>query len=185
MPWVNPPSQSESKTMAANSSHTRLEQASRAELPFRHPKRKAHTIKVGRWPPQSTSQLIRRGKGDDWGSFGSGETSSTIIGSSPARTEVKIRISKKQLKLLLGKGDSEEDIMARLIQIGGDWPEADSRTWTPALAYEVAEPCRRHLQPLLSSDYEKLWGKSLQGGSNGREDGEWGREAVESQGKER
>ncbi|CAA0813966.1 Expression of the gene is downregulated in the presence of paraquat- an inducer of photoxidative stress [Striga hermonthica] len=71
--------------------------------------------------------------GDDWGSFGSGETSNTIIGASPARTEVKIRISKKQLKHLLGKGDSEEDIMARLIQIGGDWPAADRRTWTPAL----------------------------------------------------
>ncbi|KAL3639964.1 hypothetical protein CASFOL_014932 [Castilleja foliolosa] len=95
--------------------------------------------------------------GDDWGSFrsdrklignsghdyyadgGEDEKSSNNLSSGLSTgTEVKIKISKKQLEKLLKKADfqglSAEQILAQLMNDGGDWSEeAHRRAWRPEL----------------------------------------------------
>ncbi|KAI3466246.1 hypothetical protein Pfo_022909 [Paulownia fortunei] len=103
--------------------------------------------------------------GEDWGSFGSDDKSRTngnpyhenstdtyvedksrLLGESkggvlssalPTGTEVKIKISKKQLEQLLKKADvhgsSVEQVLAQLMNDGGDGFEAHQRPWRPAL----------------------------------------------------
>ncbi|KAG8386129.1 hypothetical protein BUALT_Bualt03G0116900 [Buddleja alternifolia] len=104
--------------------------------------------------------------GEDWGSFGSGnktrtrgdlydeepknytytqEKSVSIDGESKddylssslaGGTEVKIKVSKKQLEQLLIKADSEgltvQEVLARLMDVGDQF-EAHRRSWSPDL----------------------------------------------------
>ncbi|KAK6132942.1 hypothetical protein DH2020_033326 [Rehmannia glutinosa] len=88
--------------------------------------------------------------GEDWGSFGSDDKtrnrdreincSGEVLSSGlPTGTEVKIKISKKQLEQLLKKADvpgvSVEQVLAQLMNDGGggDRFEAHRRPWRPAL----------------------------------------------------
>lgn len=94
--------------------------------------------------------------GDDWGSFGSGHEktrkdedrllSSTKtecmkdFAAAAAGTEVKIKVSKKELERLLKEADVEgrslQQVLAQLMGAGegdGDGFEAHRRSWRPAL----------------------------------------------------
>ncbi|KAL0443377.1 UNVERIFIED_CONTAM: hypothetical protein Slati_2060400 [Sesamum latifolium] len=102
---------------------------------------------------------IRKGSaaewgGEDWGSFGSGDKTGTrgdlygdslgvqkrsLLGESDgvlSSTEVKIKISKKELEQLVKKADAEglsvQQVLAQLMDVG-DRFEAHQRSWRPAL----------------------------------------------------
>ncbi|KAK4439799.1 hypothetical protein Salat_0314800 [Sesamum alatum] len=106
---------------------------------------------------------IRKGSveewgGEDWGSFGSGDKNrnrgdlygessmeysvqkKSLLGENggvlAAGTEVKIKISKKELERLVKKADAEgmsvQQVLAQLMDVG-DRFEAHQRSWRPAL----------------------------------------------------
>ncbi|KAL2245313.1 UNVERIFIED_CONTAM: hypothetical protein Sindi_2799500 [Sesamum indicum] len=102
---------------------------------------------------------IRKGSaaewgGEDWGSFASGDKTGTrgdlyshslgvqkksLLGESDgvlSSTEVKIKISKKELEQLVKKADAQglsvQQVLAQLMDVG-DRFEAHQRSWRPAL----------------------------------------------------
>ncbi|XP_022139678.1 uncharacterized protein LOC111010526 [Momordica charantia] len=77
-----------------------------------------------------------RWAGEEWG-FLAEEKQGSAAAPTAAATEVKIKITKKQLEELLGKADvkglSVQQVLAQLIAVGDQFHESRHRPWRPVL----------------------------------------------------
>lgn len=82
--------------------------------------------------------------GEDWGSpvpeplsFVDHHKAAEEKGVNGGVTEVKVKITKKQLEELLGRTDvrglTVQQVVAQLIKVGGDDFQSNQRPWRPAL----------------------------------------------------